>query len=357
MKLNASAAFLLGLLTSCMAHPDHELESRLGGRIGPGDPGISVLVLKDGRVLLEHCQGLADLDPETAIGSFTNFRLASVTKQFTATAVMILRGEESVSLDQNLTDFFPEFPPYGKKVTVRQLLTHTSGLADYESLMPDSTTVPVLDHDVLRLLETQDSTLFEPGTQFRYSNSGYALLALIVERRSGMSFAEFLREKIFAPLAMDNTVAFERGISEVSHRAYGHSPDAEGEGRFRETDQSLTSSVLGDGGVYSSLDDLRRWAEELDHPTVLGVDLLEEAMRAHVSTLSEGESYGYGWYVAEHNGLRQVRHSGSTIGFRTELQRYPEIGLTVIILANRSDLDVTEIATALADRVIREELD
>ncbi len=338
---------------SCQRGLESKLDELLANRVTGTGPGCAVLVLKNGTVLLEACRGLADLNPATPITSRTNFRLASVTKQFTATAVLLLVSDGKLQLHQTLTEIFPEFPSYGQTITIHQLLTHTSGLADYESLMPDTTTVPVLDADALRLLEAQTATLFVPGSEFRYSNSGYAVLAQVVERVSGMRFADFLKVRIFDPLGMTNTVAFENGRSTVASRAFGHSPGGDDAAGFLETDQSLTSSVLGDGGVYSSLEDLRRWAMELDQPSVLDSVSLRRAMSPQVPTTTEGESYGYGWFVGENEGVRMVRHSGSTIGFRTEIQRYPERGLTIIVLANRADLNATDLATALARELIR----
>jgi CubicO group peptidase (beta-lactamase class C family) len=355
MLVRTIVLFSVVFFASCKPTLTSELDSRLGGRLGPTDPGLAVLVMKDSLVLLEYCRGVEDLERRMPITSSTNFRLASVTKQFTAACVLMLVAEGSLRLDQTLTDIFLHFPPYGKAITVRHLLTHTSGLADYESLMPDTTTVPVHDRDVLRLLMTQDSTLFRPGTQFSYSNSGYVLLALVVEKVSGLRFADFLRTRVFIPLGMTGTVAFEKGISSVGHRAFGHSPDEQRAGAFVQTDQSLTSSTLGDGGIYSSLEDLRRWALELSRPTVLNPEMVREAMRAQVATSLEGESYGYGWYIAKRNGEPVVRHSGTTIGFRNEIQMYPARGITIIVLANRSDLSATDIAYVLADRVMLEE--
>jgi CubicO group peptidase (beta-lactamase class C family) len=346
MILRIAMTLPLLLLTSCRSHLLSEFESHVGSQVGPSDPGCAVLVVKNGETLLEQCAGVKDLNAKQPITPRTNFRLASVTKQFTASAILLLVSDSVLRLDQQLTEIFPEFPPYGSTITIWHLLTHTSGLPDYESLMPDSTSVPVLDRDVLRLLMTQKETLFPPGSEFRYSNSGYAILAQVVERISGMRFADFLKKRIFLPLAMTRTVAYEKGISTVPDRAFGHSPVEEG--AFRETDQSMTSAVLGDGGIYSCLEDLRRWAEELDHPSVLNSVLVSEAMQAQVQTSNEGESYGYGWYVDEYAGKSRIRHSGSTIGFRTEVQRYPDLGLTVVVLANRADVKTTELATALA---------
>src|SRR5438445_8042766 len=175
-------------------------------------------------------------------------------------AVMILAERKKLSFDERLTDFFPEFPEYGRQITVRHLLSHNSGLIDYEDLIPKGTEIPVLDRDVLRLLMQQDKTYFPPGTKYKYSNSAYALLALMVEGRSGSTFAQFLKQNIFCALKMAHTLAYEQGLSVIPNRAYGYSPDGAG---FKRTDQSLTSSVLGDGGIYSSVADLRKWDQAL----------------------------------------------------------------------------------------------
>ena len=354
MLKKCSPLVLFLLLSACRPSLDQELESRLGEVIKPADPGLAVLVLRDSTVLFERCLGLADLESAAPIRSATNFRLASVTKQFTASAILLLADDGSLRLEQSLAEFFPEYPAYGSTVTLSHLLTHTSGVPDYEELMSDTATVPVLDGDVLSLLLTQDRPLFPPGSRFQYSNSGYVLLGLVVEKVSGLRFADFLEQRIFRKLGMGSTVAFENGISIVPHRAFGHTPDTATAGGFRRTDQSLTSSTLGDGGVYSSLEDLRLWAAELARPQVLDQELLGEAMSAKVATNREGESYGYGYYVTEHAGARCIRHSGSTVGFRNELQRYPDFGLTVIVLANRVDIDATGIAFALAERVLEQ---
>src|SRR5262249_40168200 len=155
----------------------------------------------------------------------------------------------------------PELPAYADAITVCHLLTHTSGLLDYEDLIPDGTTKQVHDIDALHLLANQTTTYFPPGTQYRYSNTGYAFLALIVERVSGQRFAEFLRTHIFEPAGMKNTVAFEEGISTVSNRSFGYSRDGSS---WKRTDQSLTSAVLGDGGIYTSVDDLVHWIAWLE---------------------------------------------------------------------------------------------
>jgi CubicO group peptidase (beta-lactamase class C family) len=311
-------------------------------------PGGAVLVARQGKVLYSEAFGKADVETGREITLATNFRLASVTKQFTAMAVMMLAERSKLSLDQTLSEFFPDYSPVGRKITVRHLLTHTSGLVAYEDVMPDTTNVPLLDRDVLRLIKGIDSTLFVPGTRFEYSNSGFALLALIVEKVSGQSFARYLQENIFAPAGMNATLAYEKGITEVSDRAFGYSPDTVLAGRFVRTDQSLTSSVLGDGGIYSSVNDLRKWDEALKASGFVSKKTMDEIVTRQ-ATVEEGKIwYGYGWYVGNIDGVAAHFHGGSTVGFRSFILRVPDQSLTVITLFNRADARAEEIARQFA---------
>ena len=184
-------------------------------------PGASLAVVRGGKHTIWRSYGLSNLEDRITAAPGTNYRLASVTKQFTAAAILLLAEDAKMSLDDRLKKWLPSLPRTVDSVTIRQLLTHTSGIVDYEDVIPRGTTAQLRDADVLRLLESQDSTYFSPGTAYRYSNSGYALLALIVERASGKTFAAFLRERIFVPLGMLHTVAYEEGISTVPNRAYG----------------------------------------------------------------------------------------------------------------------------------------
>src|SRR5438270_6268651 len=228
------AALALGAI-GCATGRMNSIDARM--RDYSGDvPGASVLVVRNGEIAFRKSYGLANLEERIAAAPETNYRLASMTKQFTAASVLLL----GVSLEDSITKYLP-LPAYANAITVRHLLTHTSGLLDYEDLIPAGTTRQVKDADVLDLLAKQSTTYFQPGTQYRYSNGGYSLLSLIVERVSGQRFADFLRQKIFQPAGMKSSVAFEEGISTVSHRAYGYSRDS---GKWRRTDKSLTSSVL-----------------------------------------------------------------------------------------------------------------
>jgi CubicO group peptidase (beta-lactamase class C family) len=317
---------------------------------GTDVPGASVMIIKDGKVIYKRGYGLADLEAKEPVTPSACFRLASVTKQFTAMSVMILAGRKKLSYDNTLSDYFPDFPSSGKKITVRHLLNHVSGLIAYEDVMPESTMVPLLDNDVLALLKKKDSTYFAPGAEYRYSNSGYALLALIVEKVSGMSFAQFLRENIFAPLQMTSSVAYEKGISTVPNRAYGYSlRDSSDEKSFIRTDQSMTSSVLGDGGIYSSTEDLFKWDQSLYTTKLVSSTTLDQAFTPNILHDGKNSEYGFGWRISTYRETRCLHHSGSTIGFRNEIQRYPEKHFSVIVLTNRDDGDPGALAYRIAD--------
>jgi CubicO group peptidase (beta-lactamase class C family) len=312
-------------------------------------PGASVSVIKNGKVFYSKAYGMANLEEHAPAITGTNYRLASVTKQFTAMAVMILVDRGKFSLDSRLTDVLPGAPTYLHEVKIRHLLNHTSGIVDYEDLIPESQTVQVLDKDVLSLLRSIDSVYFPPGAKFKYSNSGYSLLALVVESVSGQSFAEFLKKNIFAPLGMNHTLAYQQGISTVDNRAYGYSRSDTG---FVRTDQSVTSAVLGDGGIYSSVDDLFKWDQALYSEALVHSSLFEEALTP--ARLNDGSrtTYGFGWYVEPHRTTTRYLHEGSTRGFRNAILRMPDQQLTIIILTNRNEGEPIEIARKIADLML-----
>jgi CubicO group peptidase (beta-lactamase class C family) len=316
----------------------------------PDSPGACVMVIRNGKVILKQAYGLADLEQGVPCRTNTNFRLASVTKQFTAMAVLILAERKKLSVNERLTDLLPEFPKWGEQITVRHLLTHTSGVIDYEDIIPKGTELPVLDRDVLRLLKNQKETYFAPGSKFRYSNSGYALLAQIVEIRSGMTFARFLEQNIFQPLKMNATVAYEEGISVIANRAYGYSPKEAAS--FKRTDQSLTSSVLGDGGIYSSIGDLFKWDQALYTSKLVKAKTLSLAFTPAIPSEHANTDYGFGWYISSYRGLREVWHSGNTMGFTSRITRFPEKRFSIVILCNRSDAKIAEMPHQIADRLL-----
>jgi CubicO group peptidase (beta-lactamase class C family) len=305
-------------------------------------PGASVLVLRDGKALVRRAWGLADLEAEIPATPSTNYRLASVSKQFTAAAILLLVQDGALGLDDPVHRWLPTLPPAAASITLRHLLTHTSGLVDYEDLMGEAWQGQILDAGVLKLLEREDRTWFAPGSAYRYSNSAYALLSLVVERASGMAYPDFLRTRIFAPLGMDATLAFVRGGPAVARRAFGYS---EADARWRRTDQSTTSAVLGDGGIYSSIDDLAKWDAALYDDRLLDDASRALAFTAHVKVTGEPHEagYGFGWRITGDT----LWHSGETIGFRNVIVRWPKQRLTVVVLSNRNDPEPYRAALAI----------
>jgi len=337
-----------------------QMEDVFSGIASSDSPGFAVLVRKDGETIFEQGYGVRDLRTKAKIDARTNFRLASFTKQFTATAAMLLVREGKLRYEESVTNIFPEFPAYGKPITVRNLLNHTSGLPDYEELMDqvEKTKGPVWspekqihDAEVLQLLEKESHGKFAPGTKWEYSNSGYVVLGLIVAKVSGNSCGEFLHDRIFAPLKMNHTLVFEKGRNEVANRAHGHSKK---ENTLVETDQSSTSATEGDGGIYSNLEDLSKWDDALRNHTLLSEkDFLPaitpaqlppgaesklagdvpESLRGHAS------AYGFGWFLDLRDPHPLMWHYGDTMGFKTAIFRYLADNVTVILLCNRTDLD------------------
>jgi CubicO group peptidase (beta-lactamase class C family) len=373
--VSVAVSALLG--AAPLADRTRETEALFEKRVHAGEPGLAGLVRRDGKTVFARGYGVRDLRTHARIDPSTCFRLASVTKQFTAMAVMLLVRDGRLRYDTPLTEVFDSFPAYWNGITIRHLLTHTSGLPDYEDLMAaaEKGRAPIWtaerqirDDEVLTLLRGATAGRFAPGTSWAYSNSGYVLLGLVVARVSGRPFPEFLHDRIFGPLQMDHSLAYEKGHGEVERRAFGHARDG---AVLREHDQSPTSATLGDGGVYSSLEDLARWDDALGAGDLLSPG----AMRAALTPvrLADGSSprwpkgtpggdnlapgqpveYGFGWFLDPWHGRARMWHHGETAGFRTVIERFRDDGLSVVILCNREDLDVRALALEVAGLWLR----
>lgn len=317
---------------------------------GPG-PGASLLIVRDGQPIVRRSYGFANLDARTAAAPDTNYRLASVSKQFTAAAILLLAEDGKLKLDDTLRKWFPSLPDVAKGMTIRQVLSHLSGMIDYEDVIPPDLSRQLHDADVLKILETQNRSYFPPGKGYRYSNSGYALLALIVGKASGKDFATFLKERIFTPLGMSNTLAYEAGISTVKHRAFGYTEENV---HWAQTDQSQTSAVLGDGGIYSSIDDLAKWDTALYNDRLLSAESRALAFTPVTDTEDATVRYGMGWRITQEPiGGRTLWHSGETVGFRNVIIRYPEQRFTIVLLTNRNDPEPYQTARAIGNLLLK----
>jgi len=360
-RVSRPASFLLLSFTLTAVASAADIDAIFAPLANGKTPGAAVLVRQNGHTIYQRGYGIRDLRTLSRIDAQTDFRLASFTKQFSAMAIMLLVHDGKLRYDQRLTDIFPDFPAYGQAITVRHLLTHTSGLPDYEDLMqpgPWTAAHQIQDDEVLGLLKRQTAGKFAPGANWAYSNSGYVVLGLIVAKVSGQPFGRFLADRIFRSLHMTHTLVYVNGTNTVPNRAYGHTKEGD---HFIETDQSSTSATLGDGGIYSNLEDLAQWDRALESHALLS----DAEMRPALSpvTLNNGSqprwpmtpdddnlhpgqpvAYGFGWFLDPIEGRPRMWHTGSTMGFRTVIERFTRDKLTIVVLCNRTDLDPEKLA-------------
>ncbi len=293
-----------------------------------GDFNGTILVAEKGNIIYDTAFGFGNFTTREPLNDSSSFYLASVSKQFTAMAIMILKEQNKLSYNDTLTKYFPEFPAYANKITIRHLLTHTSGLADYLSM--DNLYKPGLNNEeVLNTLVTQKKLNFYPGDRFSYSNSGYVILAMIVERVSGKPFNVFMKEYIFDPLGMKNTLVFDKSKPAIRNRAVGFNKNGD-----LDDYEILTA---GDGGLYSTTHDLFLWDQSLYHNKLVDSSTLAEAF--HETKLNNGSlsNYGFGWVIARDAKNKIVSHNGGMNGYRTMIYRDMKNRNSIIMLTNKGD--------------------
>ena len=314
-------------------------------------PGAAVLVVQDGKVVHKKGYGLADIAAKIPITPNTAFDLGSISKPFTAMAIMMLVERGQLRYDDPLSRFFPEFPAHARKITIWHLLHHTHGFPDYEGLFVKSGMIdrdyprrskgkeegfePTI-RDTLRLLTQQEELRFAPGEKYEYGGSGYVLLALIIEKVSGKSYRLFLTDNIFRPLRMNSTLVYDETRPTVKRKAVSYARVGE---EYKEIDYTPLNLIYGDGNVNSTAEDLYKWDQALYTERLLRAGTLEQAFTP--SKLNDGTETGYGsgWLVKNSPGLRRIAHGGSWVGFRSLLVRYPDQRLTVIVLSNFAEFD------------------
>ncbi len=308
------------------------------------------MVVRDGVVLHSRGYGMADLEQGRPLEPTTPIRLGSVSKAFTAMAVVLLEEDGVLSVDQPAVDWVPELSRF-PGVSIRHLLNHTAGLPPYYSDSPleARATAPGRDSafanaEAAAVYETWGEPRFAPGERYEYSNPGYEVLGLIVERAASMTFGQFLEARIFAPIGMSTAAVRERPTTVIPSRAVGYAFD-EASRQWRESDDHWANWLVGAGGVYASLDDLYQWDQAL-WAWAETTDRLDESLSP--ARLNDGSEspYGFGWRLSDRLGRRAIHHGGSWVGFRTAIARFPDERLTVIVLSNASGP-----ADALADSV------
>ena len=327
-------------------------------------PGVSVAVVKNGEIVFKKGYGMANLEYEIPITPQTIFHIASVSKQFTAFAIYLLQREGKISLEDDIRKYIPEVPVFEKPITIKHLCYHTSGLKDQWALLTLAgwrmDDVITTEH-ILKLVSQQKELNFPTGTQFKYSNTGYTLLAEIVRRVSGQTFAEFTAKNIFQPLGMKSTQFYDDYEKVIKNRAYSYALE---NGNYKK--KKLNYSNVGATSLFTTVEDLAKWTKNFENPIVGDVELIEtfnepaklDNGNPAILTISDGENvyHAKGQFFKNYRGLMLYNHTGRDAGFRAYLVRFPEKKFSVIVLSNESDFDSFWKGLAIAEFYLKDDL-
>ena len=314
----------------------------------PDSPGAALAVTRDGEIIYKQGYGMANLEYDIPISTSTIFDIASVSKQFAAFAIVTLSYERKLSLDDDIRTHLPDVPDFGKTITIRHLLHHTSGLRDWvQSLViagVEMEDVISFKH-ILKMARHQKALNFEPGSEFLYSNTGYNLLAEIVETVTGDSFREWTDTHIFKPLNMTNSHFHDDHEMILKNRAYSYQA-VENDG-FKHAVNNTTA--LGSSSLYSTVEDLAKWILNFDTAHIGGQTIFEQMHQRGVLNNGERIAYALGLNIGEYRSLKTVGHSGSWRGFRSHLMRFPDQKFGVVILCNLDTFNPLSLAEKVAD--------
>ncbi len=355
----ALAAFPILFSPACGPTSQDLPASSSGGTSHPGvdalfadldreGPGAAVGVLLGGEVVHRAGYGIAHLDHGIPITPETVFDIASISKQFGAMAALLLEAEGKLDLDEDVRTYVPEFPDFGVRITPRHLIHHTSGIRDWVHVMDLSGVErsDVISFDkILRMLFEQQAINFPPGSEYAYSNTGYNLLARVIEAESGMTFREYTQQRIFAPLGMSRTHFSDDYLEVVPGRAESYSPD--GDGGFVRQPNQLTA--LASSSLNTTIDDFIRWMRNYETGEVGGGETVRTMLRRGVLASGDTLAYAHGLTIGEHRGLFNFGHGGSWAGYRTHFVRFPEQDLSIVVFCNVSDCDPAGRALRVAE--------
>lgn len=319
----------------------------------PTSPGCALGVIKDGKLIYARGYGMANLEYNQPNSPKSVFRIASTSKQFTAACVVLLAEQGKLKLDNTLKKFFPAFPAYAKKITIRHLLNHTSGIRDYlvlASLKGLEGDDFYTDEDIMQWLVNQKELNFAPGKKHLYSNSGYWLLGQIVNKVAKVNMADFAQKEIFKPLGMTQTHFHNDHTKIVKNRASGYAPIRKGGYRISMT----TLDMIGDGGIFTTIEDLKKWDDAFYESKVLSKQFWAEMTQQGVLNNGKKIDYASGLSVSTYKGLKTISHGGAFVGFRAQLVRFPEQRFSVAILANRADANPTGMAYQVAEIFLKD---
>jgi CubicO group peptidase (beta-lactamase class C family) len=318
-----------------------EIDSLCRSNVKPNEPGFAIAVRKGGKILLEKGYGLADLRRTDTINAETPFNIGSLTKQYTAAAILHLVQEGRISLDDRIIRFFPDFDSgVGSKITVGELLSHSSGIMDHYDHVDTTGMKHASCADVLKAVKKLSSTYFYPGKGFRYSNTGYCVLAMIIEKVTGQTYTDYIHSLVIKPLGLKHSMIWNVR-SRLDGQATGYDYNSPRGFLKEDADDGIFFSTEGDGGMYTSIKDYLVWYNSLASGNLLNIRLRNEAWSRQVlaDTVS-GISYGYGWFIRESSSDKFVYHTGSNGGFRAIVWSVPARNDLIVIFCNRTGLDL-----------------
>ncbi len=333
----------------------HAVDQLFAQWAGPDSPGASIAIIQDGKIVYSQGYGAANLEYGVPNSPATVFPLASVSKQFTAFAIHLLVQDGKLSLDDDVRKYLPRLHDFGKVITIRQLLHHTSGMRDQWNLLLlagwrlDDV---ITDDDVARLLFQQTELNFAPGDQFLYSNSGYTLLAMVVKQVSGKTLPEFTKERIFDPLGMAHTHFQDDYGLVVKDRAYSYARQPDGKYQY----VALSYSTVGPSSLFSTVGDLARWDENFYTGEVGGPALLAQMQEKGKLNNGKEIDYASGLVIGKYRGLRTVEHAGGDAAYRADILRFPDQHFSVVVLANAEDVNPTALSFKIADIYLEDRL-
>jgi len=316
-----------------------------------GGPGLAIMVIQDGVTKIKKGYGLSNLESKEEINCATNFRMASVSKQFTAMGLAILEEQGKIDRDDFVSQYLEQVPEYMSKIKVLHLVHHLSGLPEYDDkLWSSDKSKPLLtNQDVFDYYKTQASLDFEPGERHEYSNGGYSLLALVIESAAGQAFREFSKEHIFIPAGMKNTNIVEYP-SNVKHQAisYGEWPF------FENVDFNTGNGLFGEDGVYTSLNDMQEWVRAIDNNTLVSRSTTRKIFSTVKTNSGKTVEYGYGWCIEKYRTkIDLICHSGSWVGFNTFIAKLPEINTWFVAFSNTEAISSENAAFEMMDFYIQ----
>jgi CubicO group peptidase (beta-lactamase class C family) len=319
----------------------------------PDSPGCGLGISRNGAIVYEHGYGMANLDLGVAITPASVFDAASISKQFTAMSILLLAQRGQLSLEDEVGKHIPDWGDRRHRITLRHLLTHTSGMRDaflLQGLAPERP--QHINQQITNILARARGFDFVPGSRFEYNNGAYTLLAAVVERVSGQAMPAFAEANIFQPLGMVHTHFHDDAARIVPNRATGYSRAANG---FRVAVRTYTDVVVGNAGLFTTVGDLLRWEQNLAEVRVGDPALVTEMQAPAVATgWSETSGYGFGVEIAQHRGLRTIGHGGGDEGRRTYVVRYPDRGLALAVLCNLDEIDPGLLTRSIADILLAE---